>query len=172
MPPLAVVPVDYRHYAKQAVPQPSLIADGAVLKFYHLEKPGEPVPAHLATEARGMLSWDGGEGALGAGDRGFVLLHRCGADFHFLLVSVWRGANELWEAVWYHQGAMDGFAPFDPAYPAATATAGVAPPRPTFCVWELAVVAHEALAWGRLLGSDRGDADLARWQADQFGGAV
>lgn len=64
---------------------------------------------------------------------------------------------------------MEGFAPFRPAYPAA---AGVAPLRPTFCVWELAIVAHEALAWGRLLASDRGDADLARWQADMLGGAV
>lgn len=172
MPPLAAVPAGYRHHAKQAVPQPPLVAGDVVLKFYHLEKPGEPVPEHLAAEARGMLSWAGGEGTLGAGDRGFVLLHRCGADFHFLLVSVWRGANEVWEAVWYHQGAMDGFAPFGPAYPASADAPGAALLRPTFCVWELAVVAHEALAWGRLLASDRGEADLARWQADLIDGAV
>lgn len=166
MTPLATVPADYRHYAKQAVPQAPLLAGGAVLKFYHLEKPGEPVPEALAAAARALL---GANGAFGEGDCGFVLLHRCGADFHFLLVSVWRGANEVWEAVWYHQGAMAGFAPFGPAYPASGDSA---PLRPTFCVWELAIVAHEALAWGRLLASDRGPPDLARWQADLLGGAV
>src|SRR3546814_4391337 len=49
--------------------------------------------------------------------RSFVILHRCGADFYFLLVSVWRGSNELWEAVWYQHGDMPAFAPFDSAYP-------------------------------------------------------
>lgn len=165
--PLAAVPADYRHHPKQAVPRLPLTTGGAVLKFYHLEKPGDPVPEALAADARALLS--GGAGGFGAGDRGFVLLHRCGADFHFLLLSVWRGANEVWEAVWHHQGAMAGFAPFDPAYPAPGETA---PLRPTFCVWELAIVAHEALAWSRLLASDRGDADLARWQMDLLSGAV
>ncbi|RHW18309.1 hypothetical protein D1610_07525 [Sphingomonas gilva] len=154
------------------MPQPPLAAGGALLKFYHLERPGEPVPEDLAAEARGMLAWAGGEGTLGAGDHGFVLLHRCGADFHFLLVSVWRGANEVWEAVWHHQGAMAGFAPFAPAYPESPNGLDAAPLRPTFCVWELAIVAHEALAWGRLLASDRGEADLARWRADMLAGAV
>src|SRR3546814_10619703 len=46
-----------------------------------------------------------------------LILHRCGADFYFLLVSVWRGSNELWEAVWYQHGDMPAFAPFDSAYP-------------------------------------------------------
>src|SRR3546814_7109998 len=78
--------------------------------------------------------------------RSFVILHRCGADFYFLLVSVWRGSNELWEAVWYQHGDMPAFAPLDSAYlPDAGA------PRPTFCVWELGLVPHESAAWARYL---------------------
>ncbi|MBC7986869.1 MAG: hypothetical protein H7X93_09410, partial [Sphingomonadaceae bacterium] len=111
-----------------------------------------------------------GEGDFAAGDRGFVILHRCGADFHFLLVSVWRGANECWEAVWHHQGDMVGFARFDPAYPAGGGAAMT--PRPTFCVWELAIVAHEARAWTRLLASPRGEEDIVRWRDDLLEGEV
>ncbi|MBC7987017.1 MAG: hypothetical protein H7X93_10195, partial [Sphingomonadaceae bacterium] len=47
MPTLAAVPESYRHYAKQAVPRAPLEVAGAAFKFYHLEKPGEPVPAAL-----------------------------------------------------------------------------------------------------------------------------
>src|SRR3546814_5173213 len=80
--------------------------------------------------------------------RSFVILHRCGADFYFLLVSVWRGSNELWEAEWYQHGDMPAFAPFDSAYhPHAGA------PRPTFGDWELGIVAHESAAWAAYLAS-------------------
>ena len=41
-------------------------------------------------------------------------------------------------------------------------------PRPTFCVWELAIVAHEALAWSRFLASDRDEAALSRWREDML----
>jgi hypothetical protein len=44
--------------------------------------------------------------------------------------------------------------------------------RPTFCVWELGVVAHEAAAWSRYLASPRADTDFARWRDDLFAGAV
>ena len=162
------VPESYLHYAKQAVPRPPLEASGALLKIYHLEKPGEPVPSPLAGVARSWLEeWAGG--ALQAGDCGFVILHRCGADFHFLLPALWRGANEAWEAVAYHQGDMTEFARFDPAYPAP---GDAIPARPTFCVWELAIVAHEARAWSRFLASDRGDAALAEWRADRLDAEV
>ena len=160
------VPESYRHYAKRSVPQPPLDAGGAVLKIYHLEKPGEPVPPPLAEVARNWLAAWAGQ-ALEAGDCGFVILHRCGADFYFLLLGAWRESNEAWEAAWYRDGGMAEFAPFAPAYPAE---AGVL--RPTFCVWELAVVAHEALAWARFLSSPHDEADLARWRADRFSGAA
>jgi len=155
------VPDGYRHYSKQAVPLPPLEAGGALLKVYHLEKSGERVPPRLAGVARTWLArWSAQ--ALEAGDCGFVILHRCGADFHFLLPAVWRGANEAWEAVAYHLGDMTDFARFDGAYPESSGTAV----RPTFCVWELAIVAHEALAWSRFLASDRSEAALGEWRND------
>ncbi|HVQ09316.1 MAG TPA: hypothetical protein VMS43_12865 [Allosphingosinicella sp.] len=166
----AFIPPDYRHYEKQAVPCEGLRAAGGDLKFYHLEKSGEPVPDAIAVSARNFLAREGlvagladGEGGL---DCGFVILHRCGADFYFLLMTVWRGANEAWEAVWHRDAGMADFARFEPAYP------GAAMLRPTFCVWELGVVAHESAAWSRYLASPRADADLARWRDDLFAGTV
>lgn len=162
------IPDGYRHYAKRSVPRAPFVAGGALLKFYHLEEPGEPVPPPLAEVARNWLAaW--AAGALEPGDRGFVILHRCGADFHFLLPAIWRGANEVWEAVAYHHGDMTDFARFDPAYPP---DGEGTPPRPTFCVWELAIVAHEARAWSRCLSGDRGDVALADWRGDMLEGQV
>ncbi len=159
------VPAAYTHYNKQAVPRGLVEAAGATFKYYHVERPGEPVPAAVDALARAALT---GEPAFAfAGDLGFCLLHRCGADFYFLLPTVWRGANEAWEAVWYLQGDMPAFAPFAPAYPPAAG-----PPRPAFCVWELGVVAHEAAAWSRFLASARGAAELRRWLDDWFEGTV
>lgn len=163
------VPETYRHYPKQAVPLGVLETGGAVLKFYHLEKPGEPVPPPLAHVARQWLEGQAGQ-VFEAGDCGFVILHRCGADFHFLLPVVWRGANEAWETVAFHQADMTGFERFDPAYPLLVDNQIA--PRATFCVWELAILAHEARAWGRFLASDRGEAALARWRDDVLEGAV
>lgn len=165
---IAAVPENYRHYPKQAVFRQWIDAGDVLLKFYHLEKAGEPVPAELSASASDLLHKQIADGHFEAGDHGFVILHRCGADFHFLLVSIWRGANECWEAVWYHQGDMAVFAPFDPAYPPAEG----GPPRPTFCVWELGIVAHEALAWSRLLASERSDDHIASWRNDIFEGEV
>lgn len=163
------VPDSYRHYPKRAVPRGALQAGGAILKLYHLEKPGEPVPPALAGAAPTWLARQAGH-VFGPGDLGFVILHRCGADFHFLLPVVWRGANEAWETVAYRQGEMADFERFDPAYPKVAGGATV--PRPTFCVWELAIVAHEALAWSRFLGSERDEAALARWRGDMLDGEV
>ena len=126
------VPETYRHYTKLAVPMAAPRTWRGDLKLYHLEKPGEPVPQSLATRAR---NWLAAQAAFEPGDCGFVVLHRCGADFHFLLPVVWRGANEAWEIVAYHHGDMTGFARFNSAYPAPAGEA--APPRPTFCAWEL-----------------------------------
>jgi len=162
----AAVDAAYRHYPKQGDFVGLREVHGAEFKLYHLTAPDAPVPDEVArlcddwfeTEAAGVAQ---------PGDCGFVLLHRCGADFYFLLVSVWRGSNELWEAVWYRHGAMPAFAPFDPAYPAAT---GVV--RPTFCVWELGIVAHESTAWGRYLASPRDAAARASWVEDVFEGTI
>lgn len=162
---LAHVPAAYTHYPKQAVPRGLVETAGATFKYYHVERPGEPVPDAVDRLARAALADD--PAFAFADDLGFCLLHRCGADFHFLLPTVWRGANEAWEAVWYLHGAMPAFAPFDPAYPQAAG-----PPRPTFCVWELGVVAHEAASWSRFLASPRGATEVACWREDRFEGAV
>jgi hypothetical protein len=159
------VPESYSHYAKHAVPRGTLAAAGATLKYYHLERSGEPVAEAVDELARAALAGDPRFGF--SGDHGFCILHRCGADFYFLLPTVWRGANEAWEAVWYRDGGMADFAPFHPAYAAAAGAA-----RPTFCVWELGLVAHEAAAWSRFLSSPRGEPDLQRWLDDRFEGEV
>lgn len=163
--PAAVDP-GYRHYPKRAEYRALVEAGGAALKLYHLTAADAPVPDAVATLC---ADWFAGQTAatLAEGDRGFVILHRCGADFYFLLVSVWRGSNELWEAVWYRHGDMPAFAPFDHAY--APAPGAV---RPTFCVWELGIVAHESAAWGRYLASPRDEADLSYWVEDVFAGTV
>ena len=156
----------YRHYAKQAVFSGLRDAGAATFKYYHLTAADAPVPDDVAALCDAWFADQAGA-TVAPGDCGFVLLHRCGADFYFLLVSVWRGANELWEAVWYRHGGMPAFAPFDPAYPGEAGAV-----RPTFCVWELGIVAHEALAWGRYLASSRDDTDRAAWRHDIFDGPV
>lgn len=157
----------YAHHPKQAVPRGLIRLGDSELKLYHLERPGEPVPEAVDALARAYLAREA-DASLGlANDRGFVLVHRCGADFHFLLPTVWRGNNEAWEAVCCHQGDMADFAPFAPAYGAAQGAV-----RPTFCVWELGIVAHEAAAWSRFLASPRTEEDIARWRDAMFAGAV
>lgn len=162
---LAHVPSVYSHYLKQAVPRGTLPAAGASLKYYHLERPGELVAERADALARAALT-DNPAFAF-SGDLGFCILHRCGANFYFLLPTVWRGANEAWEAVWYLDGGASAFAPFDPAYPPVAG-----PARAAFCVWELGIVAHEARAWSRFLASTRGDAELQHWLDDRFQGQV
>jgi len=156
----------YRHYAKQADFVAARAVGDAMLKLYHLTVPDAPVPDAVAAQADAWFAAHA-PGEVAAGDHGFVILHRCGADFHFLLASVWRGSNELWEAVWYRMGDMTAFAPFDAAYPTDI---GVV--RPTFCVWELGIVAHESAAWSRYLLSSRDDTARQTWAADVFDGMV
>jgi len=164
MPAIAHVADAYSQYPKQAEFR-ALLTPGAIeLKLYHLFKQSEPVRDGIAEDARAFLLAEAPAALSPEGDHGFVILHRCGADFYFLLLGAWRGSNELWEAVWYRDSGMTGFAPFPPAYGA--------PLRPTFCVWELGIVAHESLAWTRFLASPRAEADLARWRADVKSGEV
>ena len=148
------VEAGYAHDAKLATVGPSLALGDTLLKWYEIAPAGDPVEPSVSDLARlgladaarlGELRLDGG--------LGFVVLHRCGDGFHFLLVSTWQNANELWETVWAKDG--DGDPAFHPWPLEGTH-------RPTFCVWELGVVAHERLAWMRFLCSRRdGDARLA-----------
>ena len=156
----------YRHIAKFAAPGPVLAVGEAELKWYDLASE-DGAPPNVAAAAKAHVASAIADGSLEVGaDAGFVILHRCGADFYFLLTSVWRGSNELWESVRYLHGAMSDFAAFDPAYPPP------GPVRATFCVWELGVVAHEAAAWSAYLRSPRQEADRQAWRDDRLEGAV
>ena len=103
--------------------------------------------------------------SIGLGDGlGFAILHRCGSEgFHFLLVQTWRNDNELWQTVWAkHDDADPGFRPW-------VVEDGH---RPTFCVWELGVVAHERLAWAAYLATERDAAARRTYLGDVFEGPV
>jgi hypothetical protein len=154
----------YVHHAKTAAVGPSLALGDTLLKWYEIAPADDPIEPSLSDLARlglvdacrlGELRLDGG--------LGFVVLHRCGEGFHFLLVATWQNANELWETVWAKDG--DGDPEFHPWPLDGTH-------RPTFCVWELGVVAHERLAWAEYLGSARDAAARRAYLGDVFEGPV
>ena len=155
----------YRHAPKLALSRPSIALGDAVLKWYDIAPPDDPIEPDTVLLARRALGEAVrlGELRLGA-TPGFVILHRCGGDgFHFLLVSTWQNANELWETVWAKDGSDDpGFHPFP--------LEGTH--RPTFCVWELGVVAHERAAWTRFLRSERDLEARHAYLRDTFEGEV
>jgi hypothetical protein len=156
---------DYRHVAKHANPAASIGLGDAVLKWYDVARPDDPVPDDVRTLARRALDDAARVDELRLGDGlGFVILHRCGSGgFHFLLVQTWRNDNELWQTVWAkHDDADPGFRPW---------VVGDGH-RPTFCVWELGVVAHERLAWAAYLGSERDAAARRTYLGDVFEGPV
>lgn len=149
----------YRHGDKLVVPGPVLQLGGRRLKWYGIGTAEKPVPEAVSTVARAFIA------RLDLGplsDLGFVVLHRCGTDFHFLIVCSWQGNNEIWESVY----AIDrGDADFrDWPRPG--------PHVPTFCVWEMGAVAHESAAWRRYLQSARDEAARADWLKDQYEGAI
>ena len=149
----------YRHAPKQVAPGDPLEKPALTLKWYAVHPEDRTVPGELTKLARDYLS----NSPLEARGFGFVILHRCGADFYFLIVNTWRNNNELWETVFYKDGAaMAAFAPF----PRDTAH------KPTFCVWELAPVWHEKEAWERFLGSARDDAAARSWLTDLYAGGA
>jgi hypothetical protein len=143
----------YQHGPKRVAPGDSLEMNGAVLKWYELYSEEQRVPDAINRLARSYLR----RAPLEAKGLGFVILHRCGHHFYFLIVSSWRGNNELWETVFYKDGdAMSDFAlwPRDGIH------------KPTYCVWELAPVWHEKQAWERFLLSARDEAAAQLWQHD------
>ena len=160
----ASVAADYRHDDKFARSEPSLALGETVLKWYDVAPDDAPVPLAIRALARRSLRDACRRDELGAlGELGFVILHRCGDDFYFLLVCTWRNENELWETVWAKNGESDHLFrpwPLDGAH------------RPTFCVWELGVVWHEKQAWVRFLNSSRGEADLQCYLDDRYEGVV
>src|ERR1700754_2720249 len=63
----------------------------------HVSPLERPVPADVETKARSHVAQANLDEA---SDLGFVVLHRCGLDFYFLIVCSWRGSNEIWETVY------------------------------------------------------------------------
>ena len=159
-----IVRPDYRHGPKLVQPASTVALGDAVLKWYDIAPREEPVTEQVRALARRGLA-DAvrlGELRLGAA-LGFVILHRCGAGFHFLLVSTWQNDNELWETVWAKDGDDDPEFhpwPLDGSH------------RPTFCVWELGAVAHERLAWSQYLLSDRDETARRGYLRDSLDGLV
>lgn len=151
------IDTQYQHKYKQVLPLAPLILSGAALKWYGVYPENQPVPDDITRMAREYLM----KTPLEARGLGFVILHRCGEDFYFLIICTWRNSNELWETVFYKNGeAMRDFAPFprDDVH------------KPTLCVWELVPVWHEQQAWVRFLTSSRNEAAGQSWLNDCFAG--
>jgi hypothetical protein len=160
---MSAVRDDYRHTSKLIQPATSITLGDSVLKWYDIAPADEPVPLDVQVLARGSLHTAGESGLGLAGDLGFVILHRCGESFYFLIASSWRNDNEVWETVWAKNGTDDvTFRPWPRD----------GNPVPTFCVWELGAVWHEQQAWSRFLRSERGPAARKAYLHDTFEGEV
>jgi hypothetical protein len=147
----------YKHGPKHVMPGDAIEPAGAVLKWYAVHPHDRPVPEEITGLARSYLM----RNELEAKGFGFVILHRCGEDFYFLIVNTWRGNNEIWETVFYKNGdAMADFA----LWPRE------AQHKPTFCVWELVPVWHEQKTWEQFLRSSRDEEAAATWLRDCYEG--
>jgi hypothetical protein len=153
------VRADYRHFPKWTTAGEAVETKGAIFKWYALATKTEPVPEEIDRLAREHLA----RTPLEAKGLGYIILHRCGNDFYFLIVNTWRGNNELWETVFYKENAaMAGF----------TLWPREAMHKPVFCVWELAPVWHEKAAWERFLLSARDEQAAEAWLHDRYTGAA
>jgi hypothetical protein len=153
----------YQHIWKLVRPAPGLTLGDTVLKWYEIAPADAPVPTGIDELARSALRDAAASGELTLSrELGFVILHRCGQSFYFLIVSTWRNENELWETVWAKDA---GDAVFHP-WPAEGSH------RPTYCVWELGAVWHEQQAWSRFLRSRRDVAAKQAYLRDSADGPV
>jgi hypothetical protein len=161
---MSAVRAEYRHLTKAIRPAAPIRLGETVLKWYDIAPADEPVPSELHVLARGSLHAAAESGLLDLEDElGFVILHRCGESFYFLLVTTWRNENELWETVWAKNG--DGEVSFRPWPREGTH-------RPTFCVWELGAVWHEQQVWSRFLRSERDGIARDAYLRDTLAGEV
>ena len=161
---MSAVETAYRHLTKEIAPAAPITLGASTLKWYDIAPADEPVPGPIRALARATLRGAVDSGAIELDDDlGFVILHRCGEGFYFLLVSTWRNDNELWETVWAKDGGdADSFKP----WPTGRGH------RPTFCVWELGVVCNEQRAWSRYLRSARDETAKQAYLDDAFTGLV
>ena len=149
-----IMPVNptYLHYEKAIRAHGIIRPNNSRLKLYDIARSDQPVVSSIRTLAQKILSPQSASlGVPCENELGFVLLHRCGEGFYFLLLCTWRENNELWKTVYYLDAqSMPDFAIF----PQEEQHKG------TFCVWEMHVVAHETQAWATYLRSDRAKANV------------
>jgi hypothetical protein len=158
---MSAVQVGYRHVTKSIEAGAPIELGGTALKWYDIAPADDHVPGPIRALARGSLRAAADSGSLDLDDDlGFVILHRCGESFYFLLVSTWRNDNELWETVWAKDSDAASFRPWQLD----------GPHRPTFCVWELGAVCHEQRAWSRFLRSARDAAARDAYVEDVYSG--
>jgi hypothetical protein len=154
---MSVAP-DYVHRDKYCWSGEETRAGKARLKWREVAPRDQPVPDAIRAMARAKV-----EQLELADELGFVVLHRCGASFYFLIVSTWRGNNEIWETV---------LAKKDDSDPGFSLWPRPEPHLPTFCVWELGAVWAEQQAWRRYLISARDEAAKLAYLNDRFEGVV
>lgn len=148
----------YAHRDKVCTAGAELKTGGARVKWCEIALAEAPAPDDIRAMARSFVKH-----LDVPGDLGFVILHRCGGSFYFLLVQTWRNENELWESVYAKQSDADpGFSLFPLP----------GPHRGTFCVWELGAVWREHQAWRRYLLSDRSEANKQAYLAETYSGPV
>jgi hypothetical protein len=157
---LGNVSADYRHTAKQVSPADGLALPGGYLKWYDIHRDDTTVPTDTRDQARDFLRSEASAGRLDLHDElGFVILHRCGEDFYYLLACTWRNDNEMWQTGYGRQG--------DEAFALVEHDGNH---RATQCVWELAATVHERLAWTRFLLSERDEPAKRAYLSDVFTG--
>jgi hypothetical protein len=152
----------YRHSTKQITPRAALELEGARLKWYDIHRPEAPPDDELSRLSRDFLSAEGRAGKLELeGDIGFALLHLCSSTV-LLLVCTWRNENELWESCYAKKADSASFEliPREGRH------------KPTYCVWEMGAVSHEAKAWSRYLVSARDEPARRAYLDDRFAGSV
>jgi hypothetical protein len=155
---------DYVHRDKFAEPGEAIRLPSAILKWYDLARPETPVAPEVRNLARAFLERECiARTPEIAGGLGFAVLHRCGGDFYFLLVSSWRNENELWESVYAKDNA---------AQPEFRTFTFAGSHRGTYCVWELGIAWHEQQAWKRYLLSARDSGAKQAYLADLYRGPV
>jgi hypothetical protein len=153
----------YVHRDKLIEPGEVLAVKGAWLKWYDIALREMPVPAEICNLARAAVIREAAGGKMDlAGELGFVILHRCSAEFYFLLVCSWRHENEIWKSTFARDSGDPDFREFTFA----------TPHRGTYCVWELGAVWHEQQAWKRYLRSARDDAAKLAYLGDSYRGEV
>jgi hypothetical protein len=158
---LGNVPESYRHEWRVVTPQDPLVLPGSIFKWYQVHREGVPIADDLEAEARGVIAdamehtpWDPSYGL------NFVVLH-VSTTHAFLIAGIWRGHQELWERIYARELSPSG---------SFTRIATDGEDTPAGCVWEMAAICHERMAWHRYLFSDRSLDAKRAWLDDRYSG--